>query len=224
MKNSYTEIHYGEELRPKNKYDYMVCKHLADNYFKAKKGNLLDVCCGKGKHIEIFQEMGFDAWGIDMELTTDNQMIVKCNVDKEKFPFEDNTFDFILVKSAIEHVRNIYPFMEEVYRVLKKGGKVVILTCDWKAVHKIFYDDADHKSPFTKFSLKDLLLRYDFKDVSVDNFYYFPTLWKCRFLKIFPPIISFLCPIWLPQTVKINPITKIIKFSKEKQIIGYGEK
>jgi len=142
MKNSYTEIHYGEELRPKNKYDYMVCKHLADNYFKAKKGNLLDVCCGKGKHIKIFQEMGFDAWGIDMELTTDNQMIVKCNVDKEKFPFEDNTFDFILVKSAIEHVRNIYPFMEEVYRVLKKGGKVVILTCDWKAVHKIFYDDA----------------------------------------------------------------------------------
>ena len=110
------------------------------------------------------------------------------------------------------------------YRVLKPGGKVVILTCDWKVSYKIFYDDVDHKTPFTKFSLKDLLLRYDFKNARIEDFYHLPYTWRGRFCHIFPRIVSFLIPIDFPQTVRLNHFVKMVKFSRERQILAYGEK
>lgn len=226
MKNSYTQIHYNEQLRPRTKFPRYLCEHIADNYFKSRKGRLLDVCCGRGEFIEIYNDLGFDAYGVDKDSVACNGALkVKItDVDTETLPFEDDFFDFIMIKSAIEHVRNVYHLMENLHRVLKPGGKIIILTCDWKTVYKIFYDDVDHKTPFTKFSLHDLLLRYDFKNVVVDDIYYLPFSWRNKFFKLIPRIISFLVPVNFSQTVKFNPFVKLIKFSREKQILAYGEK
>lgn len=176
--------------------------------------------------MEIFSNLGFDTYGVDKESVakSKNLNVEIVNVDLEDLPYEDNLFDFITAKSAIEHIRNVYHLMDNLCRVLKPGGKIVILTCDWKTVYKIFYDDVDHKTPFTKFSLHDLLLRYDFKNVKVEYFYHFPFTWKSRFFPLIARLIAFLIPINFPQTVKLNFIIKLIKFSREKQILGYGEK
>ena len=226
MKNSYTQIHYGEKLRPYSKYSYLLCSHLADRYFKARKGKLLDVCCGRGEHMEIFKKMGFDVYGVDKESVAKNKglKVEVVDVDKKDLPFKDNFFDFIMVKSAIEHIRDVYHFMDNLHRVLKPKGKIVITTCDWKALHKIFYLDVDHKSPFMKCSLGDLLLRYDFKNVDVQYFYALPYTWKSRLLHVFPRLISLFVPIDFSPTVKLNPFIKQIKFARERQILGYGEK
>jgi ubiquinone/menaquinone biosynthesis C-methylase UbiE len=221
MQNSYTAIHYNEKLRPISNYAWLLAKSMADKYFKAGNGRLLDVGCGRGEYVEIFNKLGFDAFGVDLEATADKTK--KVNLEDEKIPYPDNFFDFIMCKSAIEHIRNVYHLTSEMYRVLKPGGKIVIMTCDWQALYKIFYLDVDHKTPFMKWSLNDLLLRYDFKEVKVENFYCLPYTWKSKFLHIFPRIIS-LIPIDFPPTVKLNPIIKQIKFSRERQIIGYGEK
>lgn len=226
MRNSYTTIHYNEKLRPYSKYPYLLCRHLADKYFKSRKGKLLDVCCGRGEHMEIFSELGFDTYGVDKESVAKNKGLnVKIvDVDLEDLPYQDNFFDFIIMKSAIEHIRNVYHLMENLYRVLKPGGKIIILTCDWKTVYKIFYLDVDHKTPFMKCSLQDLLLRYDFKNVKVEYFYHLPYTWKSKFLHIVPRLIAFFIPIDFSPTVKLNFLIKQIKFSREKQILGYGEK
>ena len=199
---------------------------MADKYFKARTGKLLDVCCGRGEHMEIFGNSGFDTYGVDKESVakSKNLNVEIVDVDLEDLPYEDNFFDFIHVKSAVEHIRNVYHLMDNLYRVLKPGGKIVILTCDWKTVYKIFYDDVDHKTPFTKFSLHDLLLRYDLKNVKVEYFYHLPFTWKNRFSPLIARLIAFLVPINFPQTVELNFIIKLIKFSREKQILGYGEK
>ena len=226
MKNSYSTVHYNENLRPYTKYPFLFCSHLSDAYFKSCTGRLLDICCGRGEHIEIFNKLGFETYGIDKEgaAKSRNLNVKIADVDLEDLPYEDNFFDFVMIKSAIEHIGNIYHVMENVYRVLKPGGRIVILTCDWKIAYKIFYDDVDHKTPFTKFSLKDLLLRYDFKNVRIEDFYHLPYTWRGIFFRIFPRIVSFLIPIDFPQTVRLNPFIKMVKFSRERQILAYGEK
>ena len=222
MKNSYTAMHYNKELRPYSNYSGLLCRHLADKYFKSHSGKILDVDCGRGEHVEIFNKLGFDAYGVDLEATAEKTK--KVDLETEKIPFPDNFFHFIMCKSTIEHIRNVYHLTEEMYRVLKPGGKIVIMTCDWKTNHHIFYMDVDHKTPFMKCSLHDLLLRYDFKNVKVDYFYCLPYTWKNKLLHIIPLIIAFFIRIDFVPTVKLNFLIKQIKFSREKQIIGYGEK
>ncbi|MDO8601270.1 MAG: class I SAM-dependent methyltransferase, partial [bacterium] len=146
MKNSYTEIHYNEKLRPISNYALLLAKHLADKYFKSRTGKLLDVGCGRGEYVKIFNELGIDAYGVDLEATSEKTK--KVDLETEKIPYPDNYFDFIMCKSAIEHIRNVYHLTEEMRRVLKPRGKIVIMTCDWRAVYKIFYLDVDHKNPF----------------------------------------------------------------------------
>ncbi len=226
MKDSYTKIHYNEKLRPYTEFPRKLCEHLADKYFKARQGRLLDVCCGRGEFIQIYNDLGFEAYGVDKEsVSLKKGFNVKIvDVDVHDLPFEDNFFDFIMIKSAIEHIRNIYHFMENVYRVLKPGGKLLILTCDWKIAYKIFFDDVDHKTPFTKWSLNDLLYRYDFKNVTTEDVFYLPFSWKNKWLEIIPRLIMHLVPIDFPCTAKLSPLVKLIKFSREKQILAYGEK
>ncbi len=226
MQNSYTKVHYNENVRTYTKFPRQLCEHLADKYFKARKGKLLDVCCGRGEFVDIYSDLGFDVYGVDKDsLACAKGLKVKvADIDREALPFEDNYFDFIMMKSAIEHLGNVYHVMENLRRVLKPGGKIIILTCDWKSVYKVFYDDADHKSPFTVFSLHDLLLRYDFKDVVAENIHYLPFSWRNKLFRFIPEIIAALVPIDFPPTVKLTPFIKLVKFSRERHVVAYGVK
>lgn len=46
----------------------------------------------------------------------------------KKLPFKDNSVDFIYAKNIFEHVPNPLDFLFEIKRVLKKGGKVSLIT------------------------------------------------------------------------------------------------
>lgn len=45
-----------------------------------------------------------------------------------KLPFADNLFDFVYHQDVIEHVENPYEFLREQYRVLRKGGAILVGT------------------------------------------------------------------------------------------------
>ena len=225
MNNRYTEIHYNEQLRPYTKYPVKLCRHLADKYFKRKSGNLLDICCGRGEHLEIFQNIGFNAYGIDMDSVAKEKglNVSIVNIEIDKFPFEENFFDAVMMKSAVEHIRNIDHLMKEIYRVLKPGGSVVIATCDWKRNYKVFYDDYTHNTPFTKASMEDMFRMFDFRNISVEYFYHLPFTWKNKLYKIFPMLFAII-PLRYTQTTELTEYKKLIRFSKEIQLLGYAEK
>jgi SAM-dependent methyltransferase len=48
------------------------------------------------------------------------------NVDAQKTNFEDNSYDFVIAVNMIHHVPYPTKFFDEMYRILKTGGKLII--------------------------------------------------------------------------------------------------
>jgi len=49
------------------------------------------------------------------------------NMDVENLMFEDNAFDLIYSWGVLHHTPNMEKAIDEVYRVLKPGGKIIIM-------------------------------------------------------------------------------------------------
>jgi len=53
----------------------------------------------------------------------------------EKFPFKDKTFDYIIANQVIEHLYFTDHFIEEIHRLLKTGGVVILSSTNLAAIH-----------------------------------------------------------------------------------------
>lgn len=56
-------------------------------------------------------------------------------VDAHSMPFQDNTFDFVYSLAVFEHLHSPWVAAKEIFRVLKPGGKVYILTAFMQHMH-----------------------------------------------------------------------------------------
>jgi 2-polyprenyl-3-methyl-5-hydroxy-6-metoxy-1,4-benzoquinol methylase len=73
--------------------------------------------------------------------------------DAEFLPFVSDTFDVVLASEIVEHLWDPNSFFDEAFRVLKKGGKLIISTPEGK--EGLRYDS--HKSFFTVERLSHIL-------------------------------------------------------------------
>ena len=71
---------------------------------------------------------------------------VVWDLNKLPLPFKDEEFDIILAYSILEHV-NYVPLMDELYRILKEGGKVKIRVPHFTYVEA--YADPTHINRFS---------------------------------------------------------------------------
>lgn len=127
------------------------------------KGKVLDVGCSHGWFVEHYLKSGIDAYGVDVDETIKyDERIRKCDLNKERIPFEDNTFDFIQVHSVIEYLTDVHHFMKEIIRVLKPGGKLAITSyiLNWRTRDK-FWNEVFNVKPYPPKALKRLFLLYD---------------------------------------------------------------
>lgn len=86
-----------------------------------KKGNVLDVGCSGSIFPYILDALGYWVWGIDIRPCFEpNFTFVQddiCDTD-----FEDEEFDIITAISTIEHIKDDYQAIMEIYRILKPEG------------------------------------------------------------------------------------------------------
>ena len=72
---------------------------------------------------------GNDAYGTDfVDFYPSRNGVKKCNIDRDRLPYDDNTFDEVYAKNLLEHLTNVSNFFKEAARVLKRGGRIVVIT------------------------------------------------------------------------------------------------
>lgn len=99
-----------------------------------KDKNLLDVGCGDGSDLLRFNNMGAISSGIEpseefIKLAKEKNPDSIIEVGKgESLPFEDNSFDIVVSKYAMQTSTNVPKIFQEVARVLKPEGYFVFLS------------------------------------------------------------------------------------------------
>lgn len=73
------------------------------------------------------------------------------DLDSFPWPYQENTFDLIFAHSVFEHLEDQLAVMEEMHRILKKGGRLVIAVPHFRCVDA--FTDATHEHFFTRQSL-----------------------------------------------------------------------
>ena len=220
----YTNVVYDEKVRPYTEYPSKLCWYLF-NRFGLKGGDrLLDAGCGRGDFSKGYKDLGLEVSGLDNE-RSDSRMLTDIdvkytNMENESFPFEDETFDAVFSKSVIEHLFNPDNVMKECLRVLKPGGRIIIMTPDWISQMKIFFDDYTHRQPYTVDGVRDMLNIFGFGEVNSGLFYQLPVLWKYPVLRVFSRILRMLIPVTIARNTKI----KFIRWSVELMVLGTGIK
>ena len=133
---------------------YIGLDHLS------KPCKILDIGSGDGSFIKVCKENGHESFGLDGS---------KENIDfeKDRLKFNDKTFDIITMLSVIEHIQNPTNILNEILRVLKKGGILIIITPNFKYCYKNFYDDPTHVRPYTEKSVDSLMKLHGFKNIKV---------------------------------------------------------
>jgi SAM-dependent methyltransferase len=150
--------------------------------------------------------------------------VKQCDLARDVFPYHDESFDVVYHKSVLEHMYDPENIMKETMRVLKPGGKLIILTPDWHTQWKNFFEDFTHSRPYNVLALSDLLKVYGFNNFAVVRFYQLPVLWKFPVIKLISKFLQLVTNVyggrWLTEKTGI----KFFRWSVELMILGYGEK
>jgi len=104
-----------------------------------RRMRILDIGTGTGFIALILAGLGHDVIGIDLSREMINVARRKANGlkirfvigDAEDLPFRDESFDAVVCRHVIWTLPNPKRAIEEWYRVLRDGGKVVIIDGEW---------------------------------------------------------------------------------------------
>ncbi len=97
-----------------------------------KHKKVLDIGCGSGIDSKYIFDQGAIISGIDISsdlITITKESLPEADFKQSDFnylPWKNNYFDIIWSKYALQHAENISIPLQEVYRVMKKGGTALI--------------------------------------------------------------------------------------------------
>jgi len=152
--------------------------HYLKGWLPANKdANMLDVACGGGKLLYLYQRMGFkNIFGVDIspeQVQLARQVTPNVN-EANALNFLDSrsdTYDFISDLDIVEHLHKpeVLRFLDLCYCALKPDGRLVLQTpnADSPWGMAVRYGDFTHEAAFNPNSLGRLLALAGFIDIEV---------------------------------------------------------
>lgn len=187
---------YYSDIQYKNKDDLWFENLYFNRWFKNNKGPILDIGCATGNFIATHPDIieGVECDEDSLKICRERCFKVKkLDVENEMDTLPGDFYGGIYVKQIIEHLNDPLNFLRQVRRLLKAGGKAVIITpnCPY-ALNRFFWDDYTHKRPFTKKGLERLAIDANFKKIKIyEDFRCFPGLgFLMRVFHLSPELIS----------------------------------
>jgi D-sedoheptulose 7-phosphate isomerase len=181
-KVSYEEEYWGEVIDPDGKKRSLIeekekkiedCKEEIDFINSLPPGRILDVGCGFGYFLSAvsddWEKHGVEISDYAAKVAKQYGKIFIGTLEDANYP--DEFFHAVVMYHVIEHLENPEAIVQEVYRVLKKGGALVVGTPDFdsgcarrfRKNYRLLYPGESHISLFTTHSLRRLLQDFGFE-------------------------------------------------------------
>ncbi|MCB2310031.1 class I SAM-dependent methyltransferase [Clostridium tagluense] len=199
MQEKWEVLHSQSRFRPKYPSEQVV-QFVFRNFKRDGNTKILDLGCGAGRHVYFMAMENIDTYGVDIsrEGITNTEKTLKHAGLKARLTvgsvdvisFEDNYFDGILCYGVLYYCKKneIEKAIDEIYRVLKIGGKGLLLVRnkndyrfgDGKEIEKntfIIQEENSNNSAFNENGMTMHLFERDeliklfrkFKNVSIDE-------------------------------------------------------
>ncbi|MFY4815173.1 class I SAM-dependent methyltransferase [Haloarcula sp. AONF1] len=100
--------------------------------FGLSSGSILEVGAAPGHLAYLMSRVGYDVSAIDLDpsrIHKEVKEIVHCDIERENMPYDDGTFDAVLLAEVFKHL-SVDPLhaLYEIRRILKPNGKLVLTT------------------------------------------------------------------------------------------------
>ena len=135
-KKDAVEFDYFEERKGATAHDERRVREFVISKIPKNANSILDVGCGNGWVAKEFLPKGKQVYSLDISVTNPdkakklypNEKHFGVAADSFHLPFSNDSFDCVIASEIIEHVFDPAEFVKELFRVVKKGGSLVITT------------------------------------------------------------------------------------------------
>jgi SAM-dependent methyltransferase len=152
-----------------------------------KKGSLLDVGCGTGAFLNEMKTAGWEITGLEPDETARNNARelfgIQPRPSQELFSLPAQSFDAITMWHVMEHVHQLYEYTEQLKKLLKPGGRLLIAVPNYTShdaghykEYWAAYDVPRHLYHFSPVSMRVLMEKHgleviDTKPMWFDSYY-----------------------------------------------------
>jgi len=127
-KDYYSETYYPEGYNGRINLKSAFLYRLACISKFVKKGSkVLEVGAASGDFLNIIKRLGYQVAGVELSKRASEKAkelygLEVLNGSLAEANFLENSFEAVLAYHVIEHIKDLRPFLKEVYRVLRPGG------------------------------------------------------------------------------------------------------
>ncbi len=143
-------------------------------------GTILDIGCGAGDYLAAMQNLGWHVSGVEPDPVSAERARARGLEIKTgslaQARIADHSFDQVTMRHVLEHLHDPVAVIKECFRILKKGGRLVLLTPNKDSLgHKHFRETYFHLDPprhLTLFSTKAIVRLFQksqFTDVRINT-------------------------------------------------------
>ncbi|SDD48280.1 class I SAM-dependent methyltransferase [Niabella drilacis] len=160
---------------------------IVERYSRKRAGKLLDVGCGTGTFLSTMKSRGWEVAGLEpdadaraMAKTLYNLVVAPSH---EIYQLEGEQFDAITLWHVLEHVHELHGYMEQLKRMLKPGGVLLIAVPNYTSrdadIYEQYwaaYDVPRHLYHFSPDAMKVLTTQHGLRVIKLlpmwfDSFY-----------------------------------------------------